>query len=213
MHKKYFKSQPFEASLIQSLIIHYLSAYGNLPHRALGRLWSHGKCNFWLFCCGSLQEFHKSVFTHGGKWGERDRYNRSVEIDSYIHRFDRKINQNFVQNFLKKFVKNAPKMLSERFQVGSRRPLEATWGSGPLPKPLWNRFWSDFGSKNAPKLVQNRSKIDQESKKYWFQNQLWIRCHFLIDFWSNFNRFWCQNCFQFWSNFKITCDMLNMLKC
>ena len=132
-----------------------------------------------------------------------------MEIDSYIHGFDWKFDQNFFQNwpnFCKKCSQNAPWTLPSGVQTAFGVHL----GVGNASK-------TDFPAFASANLDQNCSKIGQKStknkKKYRFQNQLWIRHYFLIDFWSNFDQFWSKNDIKFWSNFKITCNMLNMLKC
>ena len=44
--------------------------------------------------------------------------------------------KNFIKILIKidqKIIKNGPKMVPERSQMESRRPLESTWSSGTLP--------------------------------------------------------------------------------
>ena len=76
-----------------------------------------------------------------------------------------------------------------------------------LKSPVKNWLKSSLGPRSFPRCVQttirlqnsdhfsfqNWSKIDpnsMESRKYRFQNQIWIRCHFLFDFWPNFDHLW-----------------------
>ena len=118
---------------------------------------------------------------------------------------------------LKDYVQVWLKSVQKCFQIGSRMvPSEVQIAFG-VQFGLGNAFDAAFNTKTPPilepELVQNRAGSNTKIKNIRFWNHLWIRCLFLKDFCFNFDQFWCQNGFKFWSTWKLICYMLNMPKC
>ena len=92
----------------------------------------------------------------------------------------------FLSKIYRKLINNAPRMVSERSQMGSRWPLESSLGSVMLSTPLSTAkprpFWSQNGSKIELEASKNQKSYVSEVN---FQFDVFFRLifdEFLINF-------------------------------